>query len=229
MGMECRLRRISEFELAAYRKDPAKLYSDLFPSSPTALADFGNVTSLMEEVQNSPLSLRIRERALAGETLLEQDVQAFQREMQDVLKDFPQFAKAMEKHQPGISQDQKSLSLHKSWSCLNFLFIGNGMEPDDSVLGKSILGGAEIPDANGVMGYGPVRYLLPAGVREIYAALAEFPIETTAREFDAEKADLARVYVPHHGPEELVQYFNWLLEFYRGAAEKGEAVLLWIS
>src|SRR5579859_3688438 len=189
MGMECRLRRISEFELAAYRKDPAKLYSDLFPSSPTALADFGKVTSLMKEV----------------------------------LKDFPQFAKAMEKHQPGISEDQKSLSLHKSWSCLNFLFIGNGMEPDDSVLGKSILGGAEIPDANGVMGYGPVRHLLPAGVREIYAALAEFPIETTAREFDAEKADLARVYVPHHGPEELVQYFNWLLEFYRGAAEKGEA------
>ena len=229
MGMDCRLRRISEFELAAYRKDPDKLYSDLFPSSPTALADFGKVTSLMKEVQNSPLALRIRERALAGETPLEQDVQAFQREMQDILKGFPQFANAMEEHQPGISKDQRSLSLHKSWSCLNFLFIGKGMEPDDSVLGKSILGGVELPDVNGVMGYGPVRYLLPAEVQEIDAALSEFPIETTAREFDAEKADSARVYVPHHGPEELVQYFSWLLEFYGAAAEQGEAVLLWIS
>jgi len=70
------------------------------------------------------------------------------------------------------------------------------MESDDSVLGKAILGGVEIPDVNGVMGYGPVRYLLPAEVREICAALAEFPIETNAREFDADKADLARVYVP---------------------------------
>ena len=29
MGMEGKLRRISEFALAAYRKNPAKLYSDL--------------------------------------------------------------------------------------------------------------------------------------------------------------------------------------------------------
>ena len=29
MGMEGKLRQVSEFELAAYRKTPAKLYSDL--------------------------------------------------------------------------------------------------------------------------------------------------------------------------------------------------------
>ena len=69
MGMEGKLRRVSEFELAAYRRNPAKLYSELFPRSPTTLADFGKITSAMQNVQKSEVGRRIQERALAATPL----------------------------------------------------------------------------------------------------------------------------------------------------------------
>jgi hypothetical protein len=47
MGMEGKLRRISEFELAAYRKNPAKLYSDLVKHSRSEGAS--KLTSVMQE------------------------------------------------------------------------------------------------------------------------------------------------------------------------------------
>jgi hypothetical protein len=229
MGMEGKLRRVSEFELAAYRKNPAKLYSELFPSSPSTLSDFGKMTSLMQKAQQSPLGLRIRERALAGEPAIREDVEAFQRELQDLMKGFPQLAKAMEDGQPGLSKDKKQLSLHKSWSCLHYLFTGKAWETDNSVLGKAIVGGVEIPDVNKVMGYGPVKYLLPSEIREVHEALQAFPIATKAAEFDPEKAKAAEVYVPGHEAEELREYFDLLVEFYGHAAAEGEAVLQWVD
>ena len=230
MGMEGKQRRISQFELASYRKTPSKLYADLFPSSSITLADFSKATSsVMDELQNSPLGQRIRQRALAGELPVQEDVEAYQREVQNVLKGYPAFASAMQGALPGITEDGKQISLHKSWSCMHFLFTGNGMEPDNSALGKAILGGAEIPDVNQVMGYGPVRFLLPAEVRGIHVALRDFPIRIRAEAYDPEKADAAQVYVPHHEAQELIQNFEWLREFYERAAADGEAVLLWIE
>jgi hypothetical protein len=57
----------------------------------------------------------------------------------------------------------------------------------------------------------------------------DFPIEARAKEYDPQKARTAKVYVPDHGTEELIQYFNWLLEFYGEAARNGEAMLLWVQ
>ena len=68
MGMEGTLRRISEFELAAYRKNPAKLYSDLFPPSTATLTDFSKFNAAIEKARESGVGQRIRERVLAGET-----------------------------------------------------------------------------------------------------------------------------------------------------------------
>jgi hypothetical protein len=150
MGMEGKLRRISEFELAAYRKNPAKLYSSLFPASANTLADFGRITSLMQDVQKSPVGQRIRERALAGETPLQEDVEALQQEMQNVLKDFPQFANAMANAAPGLTKDKKQLSLHKAWNCLDYLFTGKAWGTDGSVLGRTIFGGCSRPWRGGV-------------------------------------------------------------------------------
>jgi hypothetical protein len=229
MGMEGKLRRISEFELAAYRKNPAKLYSALFPASASPIADFGKIESLIEEVQKSPVGRRIRERTLAGENPFQEDTEALQLEMQNAFKQFPQFATAMANGRPGLGQDGKQLSLHKSWGCLHFLFTGRVWETDNSLLSQAIMGGAEIPDVQGVMGYGPLRYLSPAEVQKIHEALNDFPIEVRAREYDPQNARTAKVYVPDHGTEELIQYFNWVLEFYGEASRNGEAVLLWVQ
>jgi hypothetical protein len=79
------------------------------------------------------------------------------------------------------------------------------------------------------MGYGPVRYLPATDVRQVRDALQEFPIRAKAEAYDPKKAKAAKVYVPDHGPEELLEYFGWLLEFYQRAADQNEAVLLWIE
>jgi len=105
MGMEGKLRRISEFELAAYRKSPAKLYSELFPVSGATLADFGKITSAMQNVQQSEVGKRVRERALAGENPLPEDVEGLKREMEEVMRGFPGFAQAMKGHMPGLTEE----------------------------------------------------------------------------------------------------------------------------
>jgi Domain of unknown function (DUF1877) len=132
MGMEGVLLRISEFELAAYRKTPSKLYSGLFPAAGAAVGDFSKMVATITEVQNSPILKRIRERALAGHPPSPEDVQAYKREIQERMKGFPEFAKVLETAGPGLSSDGKRLSLHKSWSCLHFLFTGKGLEMDES-------------------------------------------------------------------------------------------------
>jgi hypothetical protein len=151
------------------------------------------------------------------------------REMYSALTSHPAVAGALPDTPLGPSPDGKQLSLHKSWSCLNFLLTGKGMEAGDSILGKAILGGSEIPDAHQKMGYGSARYLLPAEVRNVFAALQEFPIEEKAQSFNPKKAKAAKTYTPNHEPEELVESFGWLREFYARATQNGDAVLLWIE
>jgi hypothetical protein len=229
MGMEGKLRRISEFELAAYRKNPAKLYSDLFPAPATSLAQFTQMTSKMQQLQQSPTMQRIRERVSTGQQPLPEDVAEYKRELQQIVGNVPGLSEAMENQMPGLTNDKKQLSLHKSWSVLHYIFTGKGLEPDNSPLGQAILGGTEIPDVNQVMGYGPVRYIPPAEVRKVSEALDTFPIQEKAEAFDPTRAKAAKVYVPNHEPEELTQYFSDLRELYDLAAQNGEAVLTWIE
>ncbi len=90
-------------------------------------------------------------------------------------------------------------------------------------------GGQEIGGDEADMGYGPPRALSPSQVRNVAAALAEFPIDKKAREFDAAAADKAGIYVAQHEAEELTEYFGQLQSFYQDAARKGSAVILWIE
>jgi len=78
------------------------------------------------------------------------------------------------------------------------------------------------------MGYGPIRYLTPEEVRQVAEALAEFPIAARASAFDSVAAEEAKVYVPEHDAEELTHHFGLLKDFYRDAANKNNAMLLWV-
>jgi hypothetical protein len=91
------------------------------------------------------------------------------------------------------------------------------------------LGGTEIGGDDADTGYGPPRALSPAQVRNVSAALVEFPIAKKAAEFDVEAAEKAAIYVARHGAEELMEYFGQLRSFYSDAARKENAVLLWIE
>jgi len=134
----------------------------------------------------------------------------------------------MESMHIGRNKNGQELSLHKSWHCLHDILTGKSGEPADSTLGKAILGGEELPDQQGVMGYGPVRFLTAEEVSEIAQALEAFPIDERLAAFDPEEAHKARVYVPGQEADELKGCFDMLRDFYGEAAKKKYAMLLWV-
>jgi hypothetical protein len=227
MGMEGKLRQVSEFELAEYRKNPAKLYSDLIAMH--EWPDRTGMMSAMHEIGSSPLALRIRQRALSGQPPLQEDVDAYRKQVQELFNNNGGSLEDLQSQFMGPSKDGKVLSLYKSWHRLHFLLTGKGWERNEFPLGKAIMGGEEIPDVQNVMGYGPARYLTPAEVDEVAKALNQFPIEARSEAFDAAAADAAKVYGPNHEAEELIEFFNWLRDFYQTAAAHGNAVLLWVE
>jgi Domain of unknown function (DUF1877) len=88
------------------------------------------------------------------------------------------------------SDSEEGLTLEKSWHCLHYLLTGTAWETD-TVLGKAILGGAEIgPD----MGYGPARYLEPNEVEKVAKALKTVSKKDLASRFNLEAMKAAKVY-----------------------------------
>lgn len=227
MGMEGMLRQVSEFELASYKKSPEEFYSDLIGDYD--FESLGDLNAKLLEIQESPLGQKIRQRALSGLQPLAEDVTELQRQMETALTNNPRAQAQMQSHFPGPSKDGKQLCLHKSWHCLHHIFTGKSWDRAEPPLGDAIMGGTELPDRRRVMGYGPARYLSATQVRAVADALAEFPVEEKVAAFDPETAEKERVYVPGHEKEELLQYFSWLRDFYRDAAEKRSAVLLWVA
>jgi len=63
MGMEGKLRQLSESELAAYRRNPDKLYTDLLGryNSP----DIQNLTAKVAELQALPVVKRMQGKSIA--------------------------------------------------------------------------------------------------------------------------------------------------------------------
>jgi uncharacterized protein DUF1877 len=124
----------------------------------------------------------------------------------------------------------EELDLHKSWHCLHFMFNEKAEGPDGTAPGRrdfceeSKLAARTPTQAMDRQG----RFRQPR-CGSVAAALAEFPIEKKASEFDVEAAERAAIYVARHGAEELTEYFGQLRSFYEDAAREGKAVLLWIE
>jgi Domain of unknown function (DUF1877) len=226
MGMEGRLRQVSEFELAAYRRNPSKFYLELINDVNTP--DLKALGNALRDFQNSPMMQNVRERTESGQPPDQTEVAELRREIQALLRQHPEAKESLESL-TGLSKDGTRLSLYKSWHCLHFLLTGHNAEMPDTPLGIAVMGGTEIPDHQRVMGYGPARYLNPEQVEQIAAALESFPIAERAAAFDSEAADKQQVYSPHHDPEELVHYFGLLRDFYRDTANKRNAIILWIE
>ena len=224
MGMEGVLRRVSEFELAGFRRNPGNFYSGLATVSP----QLSVLQELSQRLQQSAVFRRIRERALSGAAPLPEDVELYRRELEAAYAKAGVSPDELASERIGLSRDGRKLRLHKSWHCLHYLLTGKSWETGASPLGKAILGGRELPDINQVMGYGPARYLLPGEVSQVAHALANFAISEALEAYDRERAETLKVYVPHHQPDELREMFNQLRDFYDTAAAQNEAMLLWI-
>jgi Domain of unknown function (DUF1877) len=232
MSMIGKLRQVSEFELAKYKKNPNEMMRALAGAQgPTGAAGFA---TLRETLQQSPVVQKMMELSKQQKVLSREQQIEMQQEMMKLMKEAVQMqkaglSKAAEEPQSAEGAAVAELDLHKSWHCLHFMFTGKVEGSDGTALGDAVLGGQEIGGDEADMGYGPPRALSPAQVRKVAAALAEFPIDKKTQEFDAAAADQAGIYVAQHDARELAEFFGQLRSFYEDAAQKGNAVLLWIE
>ena len=122
-----------------------------------------------------------------------------------------------------------SFDVDKAWHGLHYLLTG-AAEGGEPPLSLAILGGEEIGDD---LGMGPARFLTPAQVREVAAALAGLSESELRQRFDPQDMQSLGIYPEiiwvrdgDDALDYLIENFGPLVEFYTGAAARGEAVLL---
>lgn len=244
MGMYAKLRHVSVTTLRAAKKEPAKFYRELYGLKGKPLDQNAFMQSLAAQLGEAlkaspagrefidlPECRHVAEAKLRGKTPEPADEKVMAAKIMELLPkinfrpDFSPFLQSVAQK----TRLPEGLELEKSWHCLHFLLSGKVENTSGAPIEWAILGGAEIPDPEQVMGYGPARYLEPGEVKKVSTALDSFPIQQKASEFDPATATAAEVYCPDHGAEELVHYFNLVKTYYREAALKRHAMLIWIE
>lgn len=240
MGMRAKLRHVSARQLKAAKTDPAKFYRNLYGiQGPVdrAMLQESLGQQLGAAIRASPFGKdfadmpEVRRMAEANRQCRAPDPADHKVMAQKMWELLPKigFRPNLSQFMSKVTKIPQGLELEKSWHCLHFLFSGKVWETGKAPIEKAILGGTEIPDAEGIMGYGPARYLDNGEVKKIAAALEHYPIDQRARNFDPSAAANAKIYSPNHSAEELVRYFDLLKSYYREAASKKHAMLIWIE
>jgi hypothetical protein len=128
----------------------------------------------------------------------------------------------------------QTFSLEKEWHVFHFLFTGDpSLEPQPQMgpLGVVVFGGA---DTRFEASYGCVRKLEPHEVDAVAKALDALTVDELLRRIEVAAFNHHKIY-PNPRPggwdrEEIEMsvrfYFPGLVEFFRGAADRGDVVLL---
>jgi hypothetical protein len=124
------------------------------------------------------------------------------------------------------------LDVDKAWHGIHFLLTGSQWEGEPP-LDFIVNGGKRIGDED--VGYGPARGFSPSEVKLVAAALSTIGPEQFAGRYNAEALARAKIYPEiwmRDGDEArdyLVTYFDELRDFVIGAAESGEALVVFIT
>ena len=127
--------------------------------------------------------------------------------------------------------NRNELDVDKAWHGIHFLLTGSAWE-GSFPLGFIVAGGREIGDD---LGYGPARSLTSQEVHTIDAALEPLASDELRRRFDADRMTELQVYPfgwshdPDGELEYLLEYYAELRGFVRRAAERGHALLVYLS
>ncbi|MFC0682877.1 YfbM family protein [Lysobacter korlensis] len=118
----------------------------------------------------------------------------------------------------------------KAWHGIHYLLTGKADDAPDP-LGSAILGGDELGED---VGYGPARLLNADQVRSIASALPDeetFKSRFAPREMT--KAEVYPVVIWERDGDEALEYlvenYKSLVEFYQGAAARGQGAILWLA
>ncbi|MCW7537951.1 YfbM family protein [Aquabacterium sp. A7-Y] len=126
----------------------------------------------------------------------------------------------------------EALDIDKTWHGLHFLLTGESYG-GEGPLAWAIMGGEPIGED---VGYGPARYLEPQQVREVAAALAPITVQALNARYDPAAFEKADIYPTGIWRSEgqgafdyLAEWYEDLVAFYARAAERGDAVLLYVA
>lgn len=232
MSITAQLRQLTPAELHEIERDPAVAYT-LLRKGFDAMSEWGLIMmQKMAEINARYAEVIERRRAVKDLKELSQEDQQllakWQAEYGALREQYmdkqgkPKLEKA--------SRGTRELDLDKAWHGLHFLLTGTA-EGGEPPLASSILGGKELPDRGGIMGYGPARYLTPAQVREICQALLQISEKNLATRFNLKTMQTIGIYAVDR-PDDLqylIASFKKLKSYYRSAAKKGNGMLLYMT
>lgn len=131
----------------------------------------------------------------------------------------------------GDDEPENTIDVDKSWHGLHFI-LSELAKDGTPELESAILGGEPLGED---FGYGPARVLTPPEVQVISAALSSITGEAFAAKFDPARMEAEEIYPQiweRDGSEALdflQHFFPSLVNFYAEAAQKGNAVVLWLA
>ncbi|MEK8034849.1 YfbM family protein [Ideonella sp. DXS29W] len=131
----------------------------------------------------------------------------------------------------GMAEPPHSTDVDKAWHGIHYLLTGTAWEGREpfcwAVMAQPKIG----PD----LGMGPARYLTAEQVVRLTAALDSLTVDDLSARYDPQAMEALRIYpdaIWRRDGEEALQYlldhFTHLLDFYRDAAARGDAVLQWV-
>jgi len=135
-----------------------------------------------------------------------------------------------------ITNNENFLDLDKAWEGVFFIItkqcLADAVEEEAPLLGI-LMGPTEIdPDQD--MGYGPATYTTAEQTRDIYNAIKDLSKDELSANYDPNRMTEEGVYPDiwqddENALEYLLDYFDDLKNFYKKAAERGEAVVTFLG
>ncbi len=165
-------------------------------------------------------------------------IQSYLRVDNDTLNAFIEDSRHLEDmiYSDDITNIENFLDLDKAWEGVFFIITGQSLaeavDKEAPLLGI-LMGPTEI-DPDHDMGYGPATFTTAEQTRVIYNAIKDLTKEELSANYDPNRMEEEGVY-PHiwqddeDALEYLLDYFDDLKDFYKKAAENGEAVVTFLG
>ncbi len=224
MGMEFKLEQITPQQLADFIRNPSSAYEYVLAESfeNPAVEEFLKMIALQRQSFTAEQKANIDRLAnLLPATSAENGggLHLLQKKLANP-----------ERKNSKTQPEHKQLCLEKDWHVLHYALNGT-TEGGEGPLADAVLGLREIPDHEGVMGYGPLRYLASEEVRAVAKVLDAVSPKQLLSKLDKHDAEKKRIYLAHtfDHPEDreyLPELFAKFRDFYRDASIQGNAMLM---
>ena len=215
--MQANFDQVASEQLSSFVRDPESAYDFYISLSNRDMANL--IPQAMQQM-----------KAAAGRNITPEVKERIEQAMKEFQAMSQVFRHPAPKRPVPVPQERKTFSLQKDWHVLHYALNGT-TEGGEGPLAEAILGGKEIPDHRGVMGYGPLRYLEAGQVQDVAKALAGVDPQSLLTRLDEKDAKAKQIYLAHtlKNPADwsyLPELFQEFREFYANAARTHNGMLL---